>query len=332
MRATRPVWFSEANILDDLRTRKEISFHDSIPMSLGKTGSRRTARTSSRRFAATPKRKLSDVRVHPRHHAGSRFGQGARPGGLRRPRRRVPRRLVDRGPVPSALRACPGPLCGCPRRRLRQQRIERQPVCAERPDQPQAGQKHEAVRQAAAGARRRGADRGLRISHHRQPDHPKPAAARRRRHRTGHLRRHPGAARRGRRTQDPGDHDGAHPGQPLRPRHRAGAVRQARPVADRGLLRRARLDLRRQAHRQFRRHRDLELLSRPPHHHRRGWRRVRQVGAGPQAGRVVPRLGPGLLLRARQRQHLPASGSSGSSATCPRATTTNTSTATSATT
>ena len=32
---------------------------------------------------------------------------------------------------------------------------------------------------------------------------------------------------------------------------------------------------------------------------------VRQVGAGPQAGRVVPRLGPGLLLRAGKRQHLP---------------------------
>ena len=119
-----------------------------------------------------------DVRVRPRHHAGPRFGQGARPGRLRRPRRRVPRRLVDRGPVPSALRARPRPLRGGPRRRLRQQRLQRQPVRAQRPDQPEAGQKQEEVRKAAAGARRRGADRGVRVSHHRQPDHPEPACGR----------------------------------------------------------------------------------------------------------------------------------------------------------
>ena len=76
-------------------------------------------------------------------------------------------------------------------------------------------------------------------------------------------------------------------------------------MADRGLLRRARLHLRRQAHRQLRRHGDRQLLPRPPHHHGRGRRRLRQVAAGQEAGRVLPRLGSRLLLRDRARQHLP---------------------------
>ena len=69
-------------------------------------------------------------------------------------------------------------------------------------------------------------------------------------------------------------------GNPFDLGRRAGAVQGARAVAGRGLVRRARLDVRRQAHRQLRRHRDRELLPGTPHHHGRGRRRLRQVAAG----------------------------------------------------
>ena len=54
--------------------------------------------------------------------------------------------------------------------------------------------------------------------------------------------------------------------------------REARPVARRGLLRRARLDLRRPPRRHLRRPRDAQLLSRPPHHDGRGRRGADRTG------------------------------------------------------
>ncbi len=274
-----------------------------------------------------------DIRVHSRGHAGPGVGQGPRPGGLRRTRRRVPRRVADRGPVPSALRAgalsryvgardavfvnsgssanlCALSALTSPKLAGNKKRFGKGPL-----------QPGDEVLTVAAG-----------FPTTVNPIIQNRIAAGRRRHRAGHLRRHPGAAARGRRAEDAGDHDGAHPGQSVRSGHGAGAVRGARPVAGRGLVRRARLDLRRQTHRQLRRHRDGELLPRPPHHHRRGWRGVRQVATGPQAGRVVPRLGPGLLLRAGKRQHLREAVRVATRRPAVWATTTSTSTATSDTT
>ena len=56
--------------------------------------------------------------------------------------------------------------------------------------------------------------------------------------------------------------------------------------------------------RHFRRPGDRQLLSRAPHHH--GRRRVRADGkaAAEDAGRILPRLGPRLLVRAGQGQYL----------------------------
>ncbi len=109
-------------------------------------------------------------------------------------------------------------------------------------------------------------------------------------------------------------------------------ARDARPVADRGQLRRARLALPRPADRHLRRPGDRLLLPRPPHHHGRGRLRAdRRRSAGPHRP-LGPRLGPRLLLRRRREQHLrqalrPAVRQPAASATI-----TSTSTATSATT
>ena len=56
--------------------------------------------------------------------------------------------------------------------------------------------------------------------------------------------------------------------------------------------------------RHLRRHRHAELLPRAPHHHGRGRRGVHQQRRAEADRRVLPRLGPRLLLRARQGQHL----------------------------
>ena len=82
-------------------------------------------------------------------------------------------------------------------------------------------------------------------------------------------------------------------------------VQGAPPLARGGLLRRARLHVRRQEDRQLRGHRDRQLLPGAPHHHRRGRGRLRALAADQEAGGVVPRLGPRLLLPDRLRQHLP---------------------------
>ena len=70
----------------------------------------------------------------------------------------------------------------------------------------------------------------------------------------------------------------------------------------------------------------------PPHHHGRRRRRPHRPPAAEEARRILPRLGPRLLVRARARTTPAASASTGSWANCPAATTTSTPTRTSATT
>ena len=71
---------------------------------------------------------------------------------------------------------------------------------------------------------------------------------------------------------DPGDHGRPHAGQSVRPRRRDRLRPQARPLADRGLLRRRRGDLSGPARRHLRRPGDRQLLPGPPHHDGRGGR------------------------------------------------------------
>ena len=74
----------------------------------------------------------------------------------------------------------------------------------------------------------------------------------------------------------------------------------------------------------LRRPRHGQLLPRPPHHHGRGRRVLTIRPALRKARRVLPRLGPRLLVRRRARTTPAASASTGSSASCPTATTTST--------
>ena len=107
--------------------------------------------------------------------------------------------------------------------------------------------------------------------------------------------------------------------------------REARPVAGRGLLRRARRDLSRPGRRHVRRHRHAELLSRAPHHHGRRRRGLHRQAAA-QADRSNRSATGAATASARRARTTPAaSASAGSSATCRWATTTSTPTATSAT-
>ena len=109
--------------------------------------------------------------------------------------------------------------------------------------------------------------------------------------------------------------------------------RRARPRADRGRLRRARLARSRgRAAGTFGARRDLLVLSRPPHDHRRG-RRRRRATTTPGCARW-PRCASGAATAgARRASTTPAAAASrAASASCPPATTTSTSSRTSAST
>ena len=118
------------------------------------------------------------------------------------------------------------------------------------------------------------------------------------------LQRGPRAAPGGRRAAYPGDHAGPHAGRTVRPRRCDGAGEGPRPVADRGQLRRAGLALPGRPHRHLWSPGHLVVLSRPPHHDRRGRHgRDQRRGAGPDRP-LHPGLGPRLLLRGWREQHL----------------------------
>ena len=129
-----------------------------------------------------------------------------------------------------------------------------------------------------------------------------------------------------------GDHDRPHARQPVRPRRGHGVLPRARPVARRGQLRRARLDLRRPPRRHFGDLATLVVLPRAPHHDGRGRRGAHATGRA--ASRSSSRSATGAATAgARPAARTPAaSASPSSSATCRTATTTSTSTGTSATT
>ena len=83
------------------------------------------------------------------------------------------------------------------------------------------------------------------------------------------------------------------------------ARREARAVAGRGLLRRARRDVQRPQRRHVRRPRARSASTpRTTSRWARAARCSPNAAAAARAGRVVPRLGPRLLVRARQGQHL----------------------------
>src|SRR5581483_7561409 len=76
------------------------------------------------------------------------------------------------------------------------------------------------------------------------------------------------------------------------------------PLADRGQLRRARLDVRRSDDGLVRRLRDTQLLPRAPHHDGRRRSGPHESSAAEAAARVVSRLGTRLLVRAGRGRHV----------------------------
>ena len=92
-------------------------------------------------------------------------------------------------------------------------------------------------------ARRRGHHRRRRLPDDGQPDHSEQPGAGLRRRPRPHLQHRRDAARGGPFGPDPRDHGGPHARQSVRPRGRDRIRPQARPLADRGLLRRRRGDL-----------------------------------------------------------------------------------------
>ena len=189
------------------------------------------------------------------------------------------------------------------------------------------------LRRAAARAGRRGHHRGGRLPDHGQPDRAVRAGAGVRRRRHPDLQhRSPSWSRRRSRRRPARSWSRTRWAIRSTPSGIADDRQAARPVADRGLLRRARRDARRPPRRHLRRHRHAELLSRAPHHDGRGRRGLHQRSGAATRDGSVPRLGPRLLVRSGQGQHLRAAASTGSSANCRTATTTSTPTRISATT
>ena len=157
----------------------------------------------------------------------------------------------------------------------------------------------------APAAGRRSDHRGGRLSHHCQSDRPERPGAGVRRCHNAHLQRGCDAAgsRRSRRARalscfahtlgNPFDLDAV-----------TTFAAQPRSVADRRLLRCRGRDVPRAQGGHFRRPGHRQLLSRAPHHDGRGRQRADGEAAAAHAGGIVPRLGPRLLVRSRQGQHL----------------------------
>ena len=113
-------------------------------------------------------------------------------------------------------------------------------------------------------------------------------------------------------------------GNPFDAGRRGRALPRARPRADRGLLRRARLHLRRAAGGQLRAGGDVLVLPRPPHDDGRG-RRGRGRRPDLAAGdRLAARMGPRLLVPAGRERRLRQALRRAASASCPPASTTST--------
>ena len=213
-----------------------------------------------------------------------------------------------------------------PGMRARQLGLEREPLRAH-------GAHVARARRTAPAPRRRDHHAGRGLPDHREPDRSGRLRARLRRQRAdARTTRDLSAVRARALAQDAGRHHRAHARQPLRPRSRARLLPRARPVDDRGHLRRRRRDVERPAGGHVRRPRDRQLLSGPPHDD--GRRRRGADAARRSCARSSSRFATGAATAGarRARTTRAASASTGSSATCRTATTTSTSTATSATT
>ena len=176
--------------------------------------------------------------VRPRRDARPGLGPRVRRGRAAAPRRLLARLLAHDRPLREAIRA-----------RVREggRRAPRAPLQLRLVGEParRLGADVEEARRAPAAAGRRGDHRRGRLSDDGQPDRPQPARARLRGRRARHLQPRRVAARGSRRPADAGDHRRAHARQPVRPRRGARVREEARPVADRGQLRRPRIDLQR---------------------------------------------------------------------------------------
>ena len=262
--------------------------------------------------------------VRPGPPVGAGVGQGLRRRRGRGAGARQPRLLADRrAATPSAFER---ELAALHRRSATRcsSTPARRPTCSRSTalTSPQLGDRR-------APARRRGHHRRGRLPDHGQPDRPeRPRAGLRRRRRCRPTTSTPTqleAARRRRRTRaimiahtlgNPFDLDAV-----------TALCRAARPVARRGLLRRARLDLPRPARRHVRRPRDAQLLPRPPHHDGRGRRGPDQPRR--RSKRIVESFrdwGRDCWCEPGERQHLRQALRLAARRRCRTATTTSTST------
>ena len=166
----------------------------------------------------------------------------------------------------------------------------------------------------------------------RRADPPEQPGAGLRRREPRRLHRRSRSAARGHRAEDARDHDGAHARRAVRSRRRRRPGEAARPVGDRGQLRRARLAVSRPADRHVRSPRDRLVLSRAPHHDGRGRLRRHQRRAPRRASPGRSATGAATATARAARATPAARASASSSARCRAASITSTSTATSATT
>jgi len=130
-----------------------------------------------------------------------------------------------------------------------------------------------------------------RVSHYRQSDPAERTGSCLRRCPGSHLQRRCRPTRSGALQPHTCRHLCAHAGKSIRPRCRNRVRKETQSLADRRLLRRARLNLSRTKSRNLRRSRDRQLLSCSPHHHGRRRVRLDRQAAAAHAGRILSRLG-----------------------------------------
>ena len=219
--------------------------------------------------------------------------------GDRAPGRRVARFLADHRPLRRAVRARVRPPVRRPACAARQLGVVGQPAGPVVPDLAEAGR-------PTAEARRRGDHRRRRLPDHRQPDHPEqPGAGLRRRARCPPTTSTSRSSKRPSRTGTRAVMVAHTLGNPF-------DLGRRRPTfaGEHGLwliedcCDAVGATYRGQAGRHLRRPGDRQLLPGPPHHDGRRGLRPDRSAAAQDARRVVPRLGPRLLVRPGQGQHL----------------------------
>ena len=236
--------------------------------------------------------------VHSRRNARSRVGSSVRRRRLAPSGRRLARFLADNGTLCPPLRARVRPRRRHTSRAAVQLRFLGEPARIDRPDVAEA-------RLEAASTRRRGHHSSRGLPYDLEPDHPESTGAGVRRHRVGDIQRRCRCARGGDLAAHAGYLHRAHARESLRPRGghayrcRSTACGSSRTTATRSG--RSTTESRRA------RSASLATFSFYPAHHITMGEGGCVVTSRPElegAGRVLPRLGTRLLVRAGRGRHL----------------------------